>query len=88
MIPSLRLASSNKRQSRAFDHGRGLPKNISIEELTFPSAVELNLLGQAKRQSRALRKTWSSSTSEATRSRADPGEPGTEGYGEGTEGYP
>ena len=37
----------------------GLPKNISIEELTFPTAVELNLLHkarsslQAKRQSRA-----------------------------------
>ena len=28
----------------------GLPKNISIEELTFPSAVELNLLRRAKRQ--------------------------------------
>ena len=26
----------------------GLPKNISIEELTFPTAVELNLLHKAR----------------------------------------
>ena len=77
MIPFLRLASSNKRHSRAglvlrmrqmvysskdfeslwflrpvgskraelerLTKAEGLPKNISIEELTSPSVVELNL---------------------------------------------
>ena len=82
MIPFLRLASSNKRHSRAglvlrmrqmvysskdFEslwflyQAEGLPKNISIEELTFPLAVELNLLHKA-------RSSW---TSQASGARAD-----------------
>lgn len=46
----LRPAGSKPAELERLYQAEGLPKNISIEELTFPSAVELNLLRRAKRQ--------------------------------------
>ena len=39
----LRPVGSKPAQLERLTKAEGLPKNISIEELTFPTAVELNL---------------------------------------------
>ena len=39
----LRSSSSKRAELERLTKAEGLPKNISIEELTFPSVVELNL---------------------------------------------